>query len=70
MGSTELNEDDSLHVCTFNKDFTRLERFFKIEILLKNCSLHELYISQKKKDGHLSELLFSRRSHGREINIE
>ena len=54
-------------MCTFNKDARRLECFFKIEILLKKCSPHELSISRhkKKKDCHLNELLFSQRSHGR-----
>ena len=49
VGSAMLNEDDGLHVCTFNKDFTRVESFFKIKILNKNCSLHELSIIVKKK---------------------
>lgn len=49
MGSAVLNEDDGLHVCTFSKDFTGVESFFKIKILIKNCSLHELSIILKKK---------------------
>ena len=39
-------QDGSLHVCTFNKDLTGLESYFTIEILVKNCSPHELSISQ------------------------
>ena len=49
VGSAEPNEDDGLHVCTFNKYVTRLESFFKIEILLKKWSPHELSISRQKK---------------------
>ena len=51
MRSAELNDiriiqDGSLHVCTFNKDFTGLESYFKIEILVKICSPHEHSISR------------------------
>ena len=41
-------EDGGLHVHIFNKDFTRLESYFKIEILIKSCS-HELSIIDKKR---------------------
>ena len=44
MGSAELND-----VCTFNKDFTRLERYFKIEILVKGCSPNEISIIDKRR---------------------
>ena len=38
-------------MCVFliNKDFTRGESYFKIEILVKSCSPHELFIDRLKK---------------------
>ena len=39
-------QDGVLHVCIFNKDFTRLESYFKIEILVESCSPHELSINR------------------------
>ena len=40
--TSRVIQDDDLHVCIFNKDFTRLESYFKIEILVKIRSPHEL----------------------------
>lgn len=34
----------------FNKEFTKLETYFKIEILVKSCSSHELSIDLQKED--------------------
>ena len=34
----------------FNKEFTMLETYFKIEILVKSCSSHELSIDLQKED--------------------
>ena len=31
---SRIIQDGSLHVCIFNKDFTRLESYFKTEILV------------------------------------
>ena len=38
----------------FKRDFTRLESYFKIEILVKSCSFHELskINKSKKQDCH------------------
>ena len=35
-------QDGSLHVCIFDKDFTRLESYFKIEFWVESYSPHEL----------------------------
>ena len=40
--TSRVIQDGGLHVCIFNKDFTRLESFFTIEMLVKSCSSHEL----------------------------
>ena len=39
-------------MCIFDKNFTRLESYFKIELLVKSCSTHELSIIRLKKDCH------------------
>ena len=44
--TSRVIQDDDLHVCIFNKDFTRLESYFKIEILVKIRSPHELSFNQ------------------------
>ena len=45
-------QDGGLHVCIFEKDFTKLESYFKIEILVKSCFPHELSINRSKKGCH------------------
>ena len=44
--TSRVIQDGDLHVCIFNKDFTRLESYFQIEIALKGCSRHELSINR------------------------
>ena len=36
----------------FNKDFTKLESYFKIEILVQSCFPHERSINRLKKGCH------------------
>ena len=55
---SRITQDGGLHVCIFDKDFTRLESYFKIEILVKSCSPHELSISLLKKDCHFGVNFF------------
>ena len=50
--TSRIIQDGGMHVCIFNRDFTRLESYFKIEILVKRCSPHELSINRLKKDCH------------------
>ena len=45
-GPCSIIQDGGLHVCIFNKNFTRLENYFKIQILVKSCSPRELSINR------------------------
>ena len=43
---SNIIQDGCLRVCIFNKDFAKLKSYFKIEIVVKSCSTHELSINQ------------------------
>ena len=49
---SHIIQDGGMHVCSFNKDLTRLESYFKIDIFLMSCSPHELSVNRLKKDCH------------------
>ena len=48
--TSRIIQDGGLHVCIFNKDFTRLESYFKIENLVKSFSPRELSIIRTRSD--------------------